>query len=124
MGPLIIRGHAWRVVRATPGDPLLVDQTGTPRLATCDPRTRTIRISTSTPPGMLDRVLLHEVAHAVMWEAGISQSLPAEELLAWFLETHSIEVLSTTISALGRGVCVDGLCIEVVRHGTHALYSE
>ena len=60
---------------------------------------------------MLDRVLLHEVAHAVMWEAGISQSLPAEELLAWFLETHSIEVLSATIAALGRGVCVDGLCI-------------
>lgn len=114
MGPLVIRGHAWRVVRAAPGDPLLVDQTGTPRLATCDPTTRTIRMSTSTPPGMLDRVLLHEVAHAVMWESGLSELLPSaltEELLAWFLESHSVEVLTATVSALGRGVCVDGLCM-------------
>lgn len=113
MRPLVIRGHVWRVVRVKPGDPLLVDVTGVPRLATADSRARIIRISTSTPVDMFDRILLHEVAHAVMAESGVSDLLSVlpEELLAWFLETHGIEVLNATIDSLGRGVCVDGLCI-------------
>lgn len=35
----------------------------------------------------------------------------AEELLAWFLETHAIEVIDAVSMALGRKVCVDGLCM-------------
>lgn len=127
MIPIVIRGNLWRVVRAQPGDPLLVDWTGTPRLATSDPRSRTIRISTSTPIAMFDRVLLHEVSHAIMWESGLSDLLAhasgsgtMEELLAWFLESHSIEAIVLTSSALGRGVCVDGTCIGG-SNGTHTL---
>lgn len=70
---------------------------------------------------MLDRVLMHEASHAMMEEAGVNkllsqvtddrQQVIAEETLAWFLETHAIEVIDAVRTSLGRPVCVDGLCI-------------
>lgn len=121
MRPLVIRGNVWRVVRVTPGDPLLVDRTGTSTIATTDPLRKVIRISTSVPLSMFDRVYLHEVAHAIMDETGVTELLSAvsdrdrrillEETLAWFLETHAIEAIDAASRSLGRPVCVDGTCI-------------
>ena len=121
MTPLMIRGHVWRVVRVPPGDPLLTDRTGTHTIATTDPSSRTIRISSSVLPPLFDQVYLHEAAHATMEESGMNElisSIPdermrvfVEELLAWFLETHAIEVVDAVSSSLGRPVCVDGLCV-------------
>lgn len=121
MRPLVIRGQVWGVVRVSPGDLLLVDRTGVPRLATADPVTKTIRMSEAIPPTMFDQVLVHETAHAMMEESGLSDMLAAttddrrqvmaEELLAWFLETHAIEIIDAVSMALGRKVCVDGLCM-------------
>lgn len=118
--PLVIGGNVWRVIRVTPGDPFLIDRTGEPKLATTDPATKTIRISTAVPLSMYDRVFLHEAAHAAMVEAGVTDLLSSvtagrklvflEELLAWFLESHSIEVIDAVSRSLGRPVCVDGLC--------------
>lgn len=74
---------------------------------------------------MHDRVLLHEAAHAAMHEAGVTELLAgepdirkrilAEELLAWFLETHAVEVVDAVSAHLGRGVCIDGICAEGAR---------
>lgn len=90
-------------------------------IATADPVTKTIRMSEAIPPAMFDQVLVHEAAHAMMEESGLSDTLAAavgdrrqvmaEELLAWFLETHAIEVIDAVSMALGRKVCVDGLCM-------------
>lgn len=114
-------GRVWGVVRVSPGNPFLIDRTGVPRLATTDPVTRTIRISTAVPPGLLDRVVIHEAAHAAMDGSGVADLLAVvpggqagilgEELLAWFMETHGVEVVSSVIASLGRGVCVDGTCL-------------
>ena len=119
MRPFVIRGHVWRVARVMPGDPLLMDDTGVLRPATCDHRSRTIWMSTSIPIDMFDKVLLHEVAHAIMWETRLSDLLSlgtgtsrSEELLAWFLETHATEAIGITTTALGRGVCVDDICVK------------
>ena len=72
-------------------------------------------MSTSMPIDMFDRVLLHEIAHAIMWETRLSELLSlvgvSEELLAWFLEAHAIEAVSVAMESLGRGVCVDGTCM-------------
>lgn len=104
----------------SPGNPLLVDRTGLPKLATTDPITKTIRISKAVPIGMFDQVLLHEVSHAIMVESGITDLLSEvvdgstiliEELLAWFLETHAIEAIDAASMSLGRPVCVRGTCI-------------
>lgn len=104
-----------------PGDPLLTDRTGTHTIATTDPESKLIRISSSVPLAMFDQVLLHEAAHAMMEESGVNDLLQRvpddrnhvtdEELLAWFLETHAIEVIDAVSSSLGRPVCVSGLCL-------------
>lgn len=121
MGPLIARGHVWRVVRVSPDDPLLMDRTGIQRIATADPTSKVIRISWDVTPPFFDQVYLHEATHAIMEEAGVNELLSqlpderqqvlAEELLAWFLETHAIEVIDAVSSSLGRPVCVAGTCL-------------
>lgn len=121
MRPLIARGQTWRVVRVSPDDPLLVDRTGHMRIATTDPATRTIRISREVLPPLFDQVYLHEASHAIMEDAGVNELLSqlpderqqvlAEELLAWFLETHAIEVIDAVSFSLGRPVCVAGTCL-------------
>lgn len=78
-------------------------------------------MSDAIPANMRDQVLLHEAAHAAMHEAGVTDLLAgepddpkrilAEELLAWFLETHAVEVIDAVSSHLGRGVCVNGICV-------------
>ena len=108
-----------------PDDPLLVDRIGTRTIATTDPTSRTIRISSLVMPPMFDQVYLHEAAHAMMEEAGVNDLLQltdernhvmAEETLAWFLESHAIEVIDAVSTSLGRPVCVMGICLGG-RHG-------
>jgi hypothetical protein len=121
MRPLILRGHVWRVARVSPDSPFLIDRTGERRIATTDPRTRVIRISESVPIPMFDQVYLHETAHAIMVEAGVTELLEqlpddrqqvlTEELLAWFLEHHAIEAIDAASSSLGRKVCIDNKCL-------------
>ena len=104
-----------------PGDGRLVDRTGKERLGTTDPEARAIWIDSRLRPPMLDRVLLHEVAHAVTVSHGMLGALrsqiptgawvPAEEWAAQLLEGHAIEAVDIASAALGRPVCVDGRCL-------------
>lgn len=79
-------------------------------------------MSDAIPVDLRDQVLLHEAAHAAMEDSGVNKLLSeerdvrkrilAEELLAWFLETHAVEVVDAVSSYLGRGVCVNGICAK------------
>lgn len=121
MQPFVINGERWGVVRVAPDDPRLVDRTGTLRLATTDPTTREVYLSSALRPPMLDRVLLHEVAHAVTVSWGLltrvrSDTLRGdvtgvEEWAAQLVENHAIEALQAARIALGRPVCVRGTCL-------------
>lgn len=72
-------------------------------------------------PPMFDQVYLHEASHAMMEEAGVNELLSqltdersqviAEEMLAWFLERHAIEVIDAVSASLGRPACVSGICL-------------
>ena len=116
----IVGGQIWEFVTVAPGDPGLVDRTGEPRLAVADPAARQVRISSEVRPPLLDRVVLHEVAHAIAFSRGLLPSLymgvpasarvHAEEWAASFVERYGIEVADTASRVLGRPVCVEGLC--------------
>ena len=92
------------------------------RIATTDPTSRTIRISWDVLPPLFDKVYLHEAAHATMDAARIPDLLSVvaggssqvflEELLAWFLESHAIEVIDAVSRSLGRPVCVGNICAK------------
>lgn len=120
MRPFTVNGEVWKVARVSPGDPMLVDRTGVERLATADPLTCTIRISSEVTPPLLDRVLLHEVAHAVTMSHGLLDALHevapkdlwvfVEEWAVQLVENHGIEAATLASQSLGRPVCVKGWC--------------
>lgn len=104
-----------------PVDVRLVDRTGHARLGTTDPVARAIWLDARLRPPMLDRVLLHEVAHAITVSRGLLPSfgkmvaagdrVAAEEWSAQLLEGHAIEAVDAASAVLGRPVCVDGRCL-------------
>lgn len=117
---VVINGVMWGVVRVPAGDPRLRDRTGTERLGTTDPYNRVICIRSDLTPPMLDRVVLHEVGHAVTLSWGIVAEMRSmgalgdldalDEASAQLIENHSLESLEIAKSILGRPVCVDGVC--------------
>ena len=122
MRPFVVGGEVWQVVTAQPGDPRLTDRTGHERLATTDPLTRSVYLNSSLRPPLLDRVLLHEVAHAVTISHGLLTTLRsklptdtwvhAEEWSAQLVENHAMEAVQAARRALGRPICVRGLCSD------------
>ncbi len=120
MRTVAINGDVWRVVRVPAGDPSLVDRTGGRRLATTDPRSKTISVSRDVQPPLLDKVMLHEVAHAVTlsWEllprmrreVMRGDIIGVEEWAAQLVENHALEAVRAASEALGRPICVRGLC--------------
>lgn len=120
MRPAVINGQVWGVARVAPGDPRLVDREGMRAVGTTDPGTRTIHLSSSLEPPTLDRVLLHEVAHAItmaydqLGELGEmvdgGDRIGVEEWAAQLVEKHAIEAAAVASDVLGRPVCVMGVC--------------
>ena len=121
MSPFVVNGDLWRVIRVGAGDPRLVDRTGRERLATTDPSRMTVWLRSDLMPPILDKVLLHEVAHAVTISWGLLRPLGAmvesghrvgvEEWSAQLMENHAIEAVNAASTVLGRPVCVMGECL-------------
>lgn len=69
---------------------------------------------------MLDKVLLHEVAHAITMSYGLLDVLhlfvpeeswvAVEEWAANFVEDHSIEAVMMASESIGRPLCINGNC--------------
>lgn len=100
----------------------MVDREGRRTVGTTDPLTRTICLSESLTPPMLDRVLLHEVSHAVAMSYGylgelgrmvsIGDRIGVEEWAAQLMENHAIESAVLASESLGRPLCVRGWCSD------------
>lgn len=120
MRPFTVNGDVWRAVLVDPSGPSLVDRQGYRTLGTTDPTTRTISISEELRPPLLDRVVLHEVAHAITISYGLLDSLRevlpeqywiwAEEWACHIVETYGMEASKLASDMLGRPVCVRGFC--------------
>lgn len=122
MAPIVINGDIWRVARVPAGDPRLIDRTGGEKLATTDSNDMFIYILDTLTPPMLDKVMLHEVSHAVTVSYGLLDSLRSvlprylwvdvEEWAAQLLENHALESSRLASEALGRPVCIGGVCYD------------
>jgi hypothetical protein len=122
MRPFVANGDVWRVIRVPAGDPRLIDRTGWDKLAVTDEHAREVYVREDLRPPMLDRVMLHEVAHAVTFSWGLlprmrrevlrGDIIGAEEWAAQLVENHSVEALRLASEALGRPVCVRGECFD------------
>lgn len=122
MHPIILNGDVWRVARVPAGDPRLVDRTGSSRLATTDAKEMTIYIDDSVKPPLLDKVMLHEVSHAITVSYGLLDSLRAmippylwvnvEEWAAQLVENHALEASMAASDSLGRPICIGGIYFD------------
>ena len=122
MRPFVINGELWRVARVPAGDPSLIDRTDTPRLAVTDSEDKTIYVRDDLMPPLLDKVMLHEVAHAITVSWGLlpqvrsdalrGDTIGVEEWAAQLVENHAMEAVQATRRALGRPICVRGLCSD------------
>lgn len=122
MYPFVINGDVWRVARVPAGDPSLIDRTGGTKLAVTDSLDRMIYVRDDLLPPLLDRVMLHEVAHAITVSWGLlpevrsgvvrGDIIDVEEWAAQLVENHAMEAVQAARRALGRPVCVRGLCSD------------
>ena len=122
MRPFTVNGDVWRVIRVPAGDPRLIDRTGGSKLAVTDESTRTVSILEDVRPPLLDKVLLHEVAHAITVSYGLlpqvrrntlrGDIIGVEEWSAQLVENHALEAVEAASMALGRPICVRGLCSD------------
>jgi len=58
-------------------------------------------------PPLLDKVLLHEIGHAVTMEYGYK----VDEESAQLIENHAAEAIALASEVLGRPVCINGICL-------------
>lgn len=114
MHPVIINGELWQVVLVPPGSPALIDWTGTERLGTSSYATKVIAISSAVAPPLLDKVLLHEVSHAITATLGLPNNL--DEFVAKIVEEHAVEATVIASEAIGRPLCIRGYCSHHARH--------
>lgn len=102
MRPFVLNGHLWRVVRVLPGDPYLMG-----KLGVADAANRMIGLSWDLTTPLLDKVLLHEIGHAVTMEYGYKVDEPSAQLI----ENHAVESVVLASEVLGRPVCINGSCL-------------
>lgn len=122
MRPFVINGELWGVARIPAGDPRLIDRTDTQRLAVTDAHDRMVYVRDDLVPPLLDRVMLHEVAHAITVSWGLLPKVRSdalrgdlvgvEEWAAQLVENHAMEAVQAARRALGRPICVRGLCSD------------
>lgn len=104
----VINGKLWRVIRVPVESPALIDRTGNLRLGTTDYGNRIIFISDHVFPPLLDKVLLHEIAHAATESMNLSGN--TDESVAQAVENYGIQAVEVASNVLGRPVCVNGFC--------------
>lgn len=78
-------------------------------------------LETLRPP-LLDKVMLHEVAHAITVSWNLLPTvrrdtlrgdiIGVEEWSAQLVENHALEAVEAARTALGRPICVRGLCSD------------
>lgn len=126
MRPVLINGDLWVIHKVSLASPLLIDRTGSLKIAVADGAAKEIYISETVVPSLLDAVVLHEIAHAITMSYGLlpylRQGVPEdawvrmEENAVGMMEQFGIEALALASSVLGRSVCINGLCASVDKH--------
>lgn len=101
----------WHVVFVKPNSDLLVDRTGKLTVATTDPQTRCVYLSTNLNGDFLNRVLIHELGHCAMISYGLLDDIhrmvkpeywiEAEEWVCNFMADYGVKIFSEAYRILG-----------------------
>lgn len=99
-----MNGYLWRVLFVTPESDLLIDRTGSRRVATTDANTLCIYLSSELKGEFLRKVLVHELGHAVMFSYDLlsavhsfvrpNQWVEAEEWMCNFIADYGDRIFN------------------------------
>lgn len=105
-----MNGRYWRVIFVEPDNPFLIDRTGSSRIATTDPNTNCVYISTDLNGRSLETVLVHELGHCVMVSYGLISDIrrmvrpeywvEIEEWICNFISDYGYEVFQVATDIL------------------------
>lgn len=107
-----MNGYFWKVRFVDEQDPYLIDRTGQRTVATTDPKTRTVNLSTNLSGDFLVRVFLHELGHCAMVSYGLIDDIhrmtypenwiEAEEWVCNFIADYGFQIFSVAYDMLGE----------------------
>lgn len=113
MNSFYINGYLWHVEIRDPYSPELIDRTGKQTLATTDPTTGTIYLSSILQGDLLRTVLLHELGHVVMISYNLLNDLhrmtyprhwiEMEEWICNFMANYGSLIFQDAYSILNKG---------------------
>ena len=106
-----MNGWHWHIVFVRPGSPALVDRTGMRTVATTDPKTGIVYLSSALSGGFLTRVLIHELGHCAIVSFGLLDDIhrlakprywiEAEEWVCNFIADYGMRIFATVYDILG-----------------------
>lgn len=106
-----LNGIYWRIKYVEPKNTMLVDRTGLLRVATTDPMSRCIYISSNLHGDFLLRVLTHEIGHCALVSFGLLDDIQrlvlpayqreAEELMCNFIADYGLLIFRAVYQVAG-----------------------
>ena len=107
-----MNGLHWSVRWTNPGNPILIDRTLRKTCAVTDPDTMTIYLSNRLSGALLNRVLIHELSHCVMFSYNLVGKIhrmckkrywiEMEEFCANLLADYGNQIYGLAYSILGN----------------------
>lgn len=106
-----MNGYLWKIRYVPPNSPYLIDRSNILTVATTDPSTRCIYLSSALHGDFLNRVLIHELGHVVMFSYNLIDDIhsvvneedwiDAEEWVCNFIADYGLRIFSIASEALG-----------------------
>lgn len=106
-----MNGYLWHVKTVNPSHPALIDRTDTRRVATTDPRTMTVYLSSSLSGNFRTTVVIHELGHCALFSYGLLDDIhravspeywvDAEEWICNFIADYGMEIFHSAYDILG-----------------------
>ncbi len=114
MNSFTMNGIRWNIYYVDPRSPLLVDRTNEIRVATTDPKTRCVYLSSNLYGDFLYRVLIHELGHCAMFSFNLLDDIhrvvhpdywiEAEEWVCNFIADYGRNIFDISRQFLGDDV--------------------
>lgn len=111
MDSFYMNGDLWHVKIVSPYSPKLVDRTGELKVATTDPVSRNVYLSSQLEGDFFNTVLVHELGHCAMISFGLIDYIhsyvdPAywidvEEFMCNFIADYGLKIFRTAYSLFG-----------------------
>ena len=106
-----MNGHSWRIVNVPPNSPYLISRENVLTVATTDPDTLCIYLSTALRGDFKKRVTAHEMGHACCFSFGLldeireccypSKVIQMEEFVCNFVADYGERIFALTYQVMG-----------------------